>query len=73
MMIDHLYTKDWPEANGRTPVAGEHEYTFMFPLANGNSVVIHCGTETLDKFRDFLGHMQLDDEAERDRQAGFAP
>lgn len=64
MMTDYLYTKDHPQANGREPLAGEHAYQFIFPLANGNSAVICCGVETLEKFREFLGSMQLDDALE---------
>jgi hypothetical protein len=55
MISSHFYTKDFPEANGRIPVQGEHAYTFTFHLADGDEVVIHCGDETLEKFREFLG------------------
>lgn len=60
-MKQEFFTKDHPEANGRTPQSGEHEYTLTFPLADGSSLYIRCGEESLDKFREFLGSMSLDD------------
>jgi hypothetical protein len=55
-----FYTKDHPEANGRIPKDGENAYEFIFPLADGTSLRIHCGDETMLKFQEFLGSMQLD-------------
>jgi len=56
-----FYTKDHPEANGRIPKLGEHAYEFMFPLDDGTSLKIYCGDETMIKFQEFIGSMQLDD------------
>lgn len=63
-MIKHIYTKDHPEANGRTPQSGEHAYTFTFPLADGASLEVHMGDESISKFRDFLGSMDIDEAME---------
>lgn len=60
-----LYVKDHPEANGRKPLPGEHGYILRFPLASGTSLEVRCGTETLNKFREFLGSLAIDEEAER--------
>jgi hypothetical protein len=60
----HYYTKDHPEANGRKPLAGEHAYSLIFPLADGNELEMHCGEETLEKFAEMLGSMMIDDDAE---------
>ncbi len=64
MMTSHFYSKDHPEANGRKPKPGDRAYVFQFPLEDGNDLHIHCGDETLAKFREFLGSMILDDDAE---------
>ncbi len=59
-----FYTKDHPEANKRVPNRGERAYKLTFPLADGSSLEVHCGEETFDKFREFLGSMVIDDELE---------
>jgi hypothetical protein len=64
-MTQHFYTTDHPESNGRIPQPGEHAYSFMFPLAHGESLVVHCGDETMLKFSEFIGSMMIDNEAER--------
>jgi len=64
----HYYTVDHPEANGRTPQKGEHAYSFQFPLADGNDLVIHCGQESMERFAEFLGSMIIDDAESAENQ-----
>lgn len=64
MKTSHYYTEDHPQASGRKPEIGDHAYEFMFPLEDGNSIVIHCGDETMVKFAEFIGSMTLDDQLE---------
>jgi len=59
-----VLTKDHPEANGRIPQRGDVEYGFTFPLEDGCTLEVRMGQETLDKFREFLGSMDLDDATE---------
>jgi hypothetical protein len=56
--------KDHPEANGRRARPGEHAYQLLFPLDNGDDLVIHCGDETMTRFSDMLGCLILDSDAE---------
>ncbi len=64
MIVTHHYAEDWPSRRPGGPMAGDHEYTLMFPLMDGTSLEVHCGNETIRKFREFLGSMDLDDMAE---------
>ena len=64
-MKTEFITKDHPEANGRQAQSGEHAYQLLFPLDNGDDLVIHCGDETMTRFSDMIGRMILDDDAER--------
>lgn len=57
-------TKGHPEANGRQPVAGDHAYTFTFPLENGGELRVHGGHEDLERFSDMIGRMMIDDNAD---------
>ena len=58
-----LRTKDHPEANGRTPLAGERGYTLTFPLESGASLILKVGAETFERFSDMIGRMIIDEEA----------
>lgn len=60
----NFFTKDHPEIGGRRPKPGEHAYQLRFPLADGSELVLHCGDETLGRFRELLGSMDLDDALE---------
>lgn len=72
MVNSHFYTKDCPRGRGKTPKPGDREYTFLFPLEDGNDLTVHMGDESLAKFREFLGSMDLDDEAERNNESSKA-
>jgi hypothetical protein len=37
-----------------------------FPLAHGESLVVHCGDETMLKFSEFIGGIMIDNEEERE-------
>ena len=56
--------KDDPEANGRTPLKGEQRFTLTFPLENGDSLLVHMGTESANSFMTFIGQMLVDDQQE---------
>lgn len=55
-----LRTVDHPEANGRVPKRGEQGWTLTFPLDSGTSLLVKCGEQTVNKFREFLGQYALD-------------
>lgn len=63
-----VYTIDHPEANGRKLEPGEHAYRFLFPLADGSELEIHCGDQTMCRFQEFIGSMIIDDDAEASTQ-----
>jgi len=64
LQVPEFYTKDHPEANGRTPKSGEHSYKLTFPLANGEDLLIFCGDETMERFGEMLGSMILDNQVD---------
>ena len=53
-------TKDHPEANGRRAQVGEHGYKLLFPLEDGNDLILECGEETLTRFSDMIGSLLID-------------
>ena len=57
-------TRCHPEANGRVPVTGEHQWAFTFTLEDGSTLVIQMGREGHDDFRGFLLREELDDAAD---------
>ena len=57
-------TVDHPEANGRTPLSGEHGYALTFPLENGETMTVECGEETFMRFSDMIGRLLIDNAAE---------
>lgn len=61
-----VYTKDHPEAGGRKPMAGEHEYKLTFPLQDGTDLHVKCGEETLTRFSDMIGRLLIDNDSERE-------
>lgn len=63
MSTTWFYTKDHPQANGRTPLAGEQAYTLTFPLSDTAEIKVCCGAETFARFGEMIGSMVLDDEA----------
>lgn len=66
MESTHLVrTKDDPEANGRVARKGDQRFTLKFPLEDGTSLYIQMGKESIEKFREFLGSMDLDEEINR--------
>jgi hypothetical protein len=60
--IHTVRTIDDPEANGRTPKIGDARYTMIFPLEDGQFLHVQMGKESVEKFREFLGSMDLDEE-----------
>lgn len=64
VIIDHVYTEGHPEANGRKPRHGEHEYTLIFPLQGGNKLHVHCGDADLLAFSDMIGRLLIDNADE---------
>lgn len=60
-----VHTKDHPEAGGRKPLPGEHEYKLTFPLQDGTDLHVKCGEETLMRFSDMIGRLLIDNENER--------
>ena len=55
--------KDDPEALGRTARRGEHRFTLIFPLENGDTLKLHMGREGMNHFETFIAHMMIDDHA----------
>lgn len=60
-----LRCKDDPEANGRTPKAGDQRYTLKFPLEDGRDLRIHMGREGHSTFTAMLAQMMVDDDEGR--------
>lgn len=65
-MPNEFVCKDHPQANGRSPQAGEREFTLTFPLEDGSNLKLRCGQETFDRFAEMIGSMAIDDQAESD-------
>lgn len=59
-----LRTVDHPEANGRTPLPGEHGYTLIFPLETGGRLLVLCGDESFARFSDMIGRLLIDNAAD---------
>jgi len=62
-------TKDHPEANGRQPIAGEHAWTFTFPIEDGSTLTVHVGK----KGRAALLNMANQEAADDVIDAALAP
>jgi hypothetical protein len=61
-MADITYvTKDHPEANGRTPGAGEQAYGLLFPLESGQTLEVIMGKQGICALRAMLRQMDVDD------------
>lgn len=54
-------TKDHPEANGRTPQAGEQQWSFWFPLDDGTKLYLSMGKEGRDNLRSLVMQEEADD------------
>lgn len=52
-----LKTIDHPEANGRKPLAGEHEYPLRFPLEDGRELVLSIGEKGFQTLTNLLMDM----------------
>ncbi len=61
-----LRVKDHPEANGRSPLVGEHGFTLLFPLEDGRDLKVLCGRETINHFQGFLAELMIDEHVERE-------
>lgn len=64
MTINHVFAKDWPEANGRQALDGEKGYNLTFAICDGSSLIVHCGQQTLDAFADMIGRLMIDNALE---------
>lgn len=64
MATIELKCKDDPEANGRMPQPGEHRFTLLFPLENGDDLKVYAGRETMNHFESFIAQMMVDDANE---------
>lgn len=54
--------KDHPQANGRQPKHGEHNWTLKIPLESGDTLYVSFGKETHTFLRQFVHQEMRDDE-----------
>lgn len=59
-----LRTKDHPEANGRSPQTGDHEWVFNFPLENGDTLFLKMGDEGLKNLRHVVLDQMIDENTD---------
>lgn len=60
-MIYRFKSKDCPDADGRTPLAGELKWTLDFPLPDGGKVYVELGAVGMAALKDMLGWEECDD------------
>ena len=66
MPVITLRTRDHPEANGRRPVEGEHQWEFTFPLECGSTLRVLMGDKGLRDLRSVITDQILDEQAQGD-------
>jgi hypothetical protein len=67
-MLHRFKTQDCPDANGRTPDAGELKWTLTFPLENGDILHVEIGERARDALRWMMRQEERDDRNEAAKQ-----